>query len=158
MERRRLLKYVVSGIGLFVASVVGVPILTTGISPAFKREPDEDWHSIGSLSDFPVGTMTQIQVPLRGEAWQVSLEKQSAYVWRESADQVVVFSRSCTDLGCPIQWDPGSQAFLCPCHGGIFAKNGDRLAGPPKRPLYRFSTRIQGDVVQIDLNSLPPVA
>ncbi|WP_164102419.1 QcrA and Rieske domain-containing protein [Candidatus Laterigemmans baculatus] len=82
---------------------------------------------------------------------------QSVYVWRRSAEEVVVFSRSCTDLGCPVTWDPGSHCFLCPCHGGIFAKDGERMAGPPDRPLYRYANRVRDGRLEIDLSSVPPM-
>jgi hypothetical protein len=69
------------------------------------------------------------------------LSRQGVYVWRPTDEEVVVFSRSCTDLGCPVIWDGGSQCFFCPCHGGIFARDGRRMAGPPDRELYRYANR-----------------
>jgi menaquinol-cytochrome c reductase iron-sulfur subunit len=96
-----------------------------------------------------------VEVPR--EDWAATLRERGVYVWRRSEQEVVVFARNCTDLSCPVTWDPGSQWFFCPCHGGIFSKDGERMAGPPKRPLYRYTNRIRDGVVEIDLRSLPPI-
>ena len=32
------------------------------------------------------------------------------------------------------------------------------MAGPPKEPLYRYATRIRDNILEIDLNSIPPMA
>ena len=68
----------------------------------------------------------------------------------------VVFSRVCTDVGCPVTYDRGSACFLGPCHGGIFTQDGTPIHGPPPRPLYRYAARVRDGVLEIDLNSLPP--
>jgi menaquinol-cytochrome c reductase iron-sulfur subunit len=69
----------------------------------------------------------------------------------------VVFSRNCTDASCPVVFDAGSDCFLCPCHGGVFSKDGTPLHGPPPRPLWRYAARVRAGVLEIDLNSLPPM-
>lgn len=94
----------------------------------------------------------------RGD-WARSLDEKGVYVWRKSEKEadVVVFSRNCTDLSCPVKFDEGSECFYCPCHGGIFDKQGIPLAGPPSVPLYRYANRVRGGVLEIDLNSLPPM-
>jgi menaquinol-cytochrome c reductase iron-sulfur subunit len=92
----------------------------------------------------------------RGD-WARSLGEKGVFVWRASEEEVVVFSRNCTDLSCPVTWDPGSNWFYCPCHGGIFAQDGTNVAGPPTRPLYRYANRVQNGVLEIDLLSLPPM-
>ena len=40
---------------------------------------------------------------------------------------------------------PGArrQGFQCPCHGGAYNKDGQRIAGPPIRPLDRFQWEIK---------------
>jgi menaquinol-cytochrome c reductase iron-sulfur subunit len=54
-----------------------------------------------------------------------------------------------------LDYDRGSACFFCPCHGGIFRQNGERLAGPPKRPMYRYAHRLRDGIVEIDLQSVP---
>lgn len=157
MTRRELLSRVVAGTGLVAAGIVGLPALLNVLSPLFERQRDVQWQPLGPVENFPVGEMTEATfAPPRQQETSEGLGEKMVYVWRESAENTVVFSRHCTDLGCGVIWDPGSEWFFCPCHGGIFAKNGERKAGPPQRPLYRYETRRQEGVLEIDLASLPP--
>ncbi|HEY8844886.1 MAG TPA: Rieske 2Fe-2S domain-containing protein, partial [Gaiellaceae bacterium] len=75
-------------------------------------------------------------------------------------------SNRCAHLGCPVQTGgplfedqkkvektangevtliPALPAagFLCPCHGGAYDQEGNRIAGPPVRGLDRFEFRIR---------------
>ncbi len=59
------------------------------------------------------------------------------------------FSRKCTDLGCLISWDDSKDQFICPCHQGVFDRNGKNIAGPPPRPLDRFEVVKKGENIYI---------
>ena len=142
---------------MLVAGVVGIPALLTGLSPAL-RPRRETWRPVGRLKDFPVGAVHKSVILTDPRVWPRSFGQQAVFVWRRSGDEIVVFSRSCTDLGCPLDYDPGSACFFCPCHGGIFAQDGERLAGPPNGPMYRYAYRVREDVLEIDVFSIPPAA
>lgn len=59
---------------------------------------------------------------------------------KKSADGAVeAFDASCTHAGCPVRWSDNEQTFLCKCHGGIFDAQGVPIAGPPTKPLNKFS-------------------
>ena len=157
MNKRTFSKLIVAGGGLLVSGIVGLPALISAISPPLRRRRGERWQTVGTLDEFPLGEVVKAVVPVPREDWSEALREKGVFVLREAADRVIVFSRNCTDLSCPVTWDPGSQWFFCPCHGGIFSKDGQPQAGPPKVPLYRYANRIRGDVLEIDLNSLPPM-
>jgi menaquinol-cytochrome c reductase iron-sulfur subunit len=157
MQRRSFLALATKTGGAVAAAVVGGPALLTTLSPAFIRRPPV-WVRVGVLDDFEPGTVRKAVVELPREDRAKSLRHQGVFVLRTATDGVTVFSRTCTDLGCPVTWDPGSGWFFCPCHGGIFAQDGTPRAGPPKRPLYRYATRIDAGVLLIDINSVPPMA
>lgn len=157
MNRRTLLGLVVQASGVAAAGVVGVPAVITAFSPMIKARQGQVWRRVAALDGFPVGEVTEGLIDPTRETWPPAVSPQAVYVWRPSADEVIVFSRSCTDLGCPVNYDSGSKCFLCPCHGGIFDQNGERMAGPPYRPLYRYDVRIRDGVIEVDLNSLPPM-
>jgi len=57
-------------------------------------------------------------------------------------NELVVFSSSCTHLGCTVQWNANQNLFLCACHGGAFSRDGAVKSGPPPRPLDRLEFRI----------------
>lgn len=164
MDRRTILKYLVQGMGLLAGAVIVIPSLISGFSPALDRRRKASWRRLGRLAEFPVGSVREAIVPDAADRvadtgvppWAAA-PQQAVYVWRPKEDQVIVFSRACTDLGCPVNYDPGSRCYLCPCHGGIFSIDGQRLAGPPDRPLHRFEVRTRDSVVEIDLSSAPAV-
>lgn len=160
VDRRVLLKRVVQGMGGLVTVAVGLPVLATGLSPALRRRRGSDWQPVGRLDEFAVGQVRRATVPMPepGEReWAEQPIAQAVYVSRPGDDRVIVFSRSCTDLSCPVTFDEGSGWFFCPCHGGIFDNEGEPRAGPPNRPLYRYASRVREGVIEIDLRSLPPM-
>lgn len=159
MARRDFLRKLVSiGGGVVTAGIVGVPAIATLISPVLQHRDRVDWQPLGKLSDFPVGKVTKAVIGMSRRDWAGSVREQAVYVWRRTDDGVVVFSRSCTDVGCPVTHDPGSRCYFCPCHGGIFSPEGEPMAGPPPRPLYRYATRLrESGVLEIDLRSVPPM-
>ncbi len=49
---------------------------------------------------------------------------------------IAAFSRRCTHLSCPVDYQPDKDRLYCPCHNGAFsARDGKVLQGPPPHPL-----------------------
>lgn len=155
MTRRSFFGLLVAGGAFLVAGVVGIPAFLMGLSPVLRLRGRESWRPVGRLDDIPVGAVHEGIIPRDSKAWPRSLRQLAVFVWRRSESDLVVFSRSCTDLGCPLDYDRGSACFFCPCHGGIFAQNGQRLAGPPNGPMFRYAHRVKGGVLEIDVLSIP---
>jgi menaquinol-cytochrome c reductase iron-sulfur subunit len=157
MNRRSFLALATAAGGLVISGIVAIPALLTALSPVLKKRPEALWVPVGELASFELEGVSKANVPIPRDDWATSPEEKGVFVWRPSAEEVVVFSRNCTDLSCPVTWDPGSNWFYCPCHGGIFAQDGTNMAGPPTRPLYRYANRVQDGILEIDLLSLPPM-
>ncbi len=157
MRRRDMLKRLLQAGGAAVAAVLAIPALVLSLAP-LRGQQRSIWRAVGSLEAFPIGGVQKAAVPLPHPDWAKTIIDQGVFVWRPTSTELVVYSRSCTDLGCPLTWDPGGEVFLCPCHGGIFAKDGARMAGPPKQPMHRYLTRIREGLIEIDLRSIPPEA
>jgi menaquinol-cytochrome c reductase iron-sulfur subunit len=157
MRRRTLFKWLVGGASIAMGSMVVVPALISALSPAHSGS--SAWRVIGPLGRFMVGRVVKARIPQPGGAKSAkSAHAREVYVWVRADSDVVVFSPLCTDLGCSVNFDPGSEFYYCPCHGGIFSKVGEPVAGPPVRPLYRYATRVRAGVLEIDLRSVPVVA
>lgn len=162
LSRRRFLSATVNTLAAATAAAVMIPAGLHAMFPilrdgrgagrASRRAAEERWIKLLRLENLRQGAMHEASYPLEDLSRPST---QMVYVWRGAHDEVVVFSRACTDLGCPIVWDAKSQCFFCPCHGGVFSRDGDRMAGPPNRPLWRYATRIRAGVVEVDLNSVP---
>ena len=157
IDRRRRLSLLV-GLGSTVAAaVIGIPAAISALSPVWNHRRAERWRSAGRIDRFPLERIEPAVVQVGRNDWARSLDSKTVYVYRRSADEVIVYSRNCTDLSCPLVFDAGSECFFCPCHGAIFGKEGNPMAGPPKRPLYRYANRVRDGELEIDLDSLPPM-
>lgn len=157
MNRRTVSGLLVAGCSAVVTGVVCIPVLISGISPAM-RSRQQSWRPVGDLSNFPTGKVSRGIISADRDAWPQAFGEQTVFVWRRSEADLVVFSRTCTDLGCPLEYEPGSGCFMCPCHGGIFAPDGRRLAGPASSPMHRYAHRIRAEVLEIDIASIPPAS
>lgn len=63
-------------------------------------------------------------------------------------------SRTCTHMGCHLNFERGEQAFVCPCHGAEFDMHGRSVYGPggyqyALPPLPPVHVRVEGDTIQV---------
>ncbi len=157
IDRRKCCSLLVAGGAAIGSAIMAVPAIVAAMSPVWKGRSGPAWRPAGRIDDFPLGKIEPVTVSVGRGDWARSLDTKSVYVWRRSEEDVVVYSRNCTDLSCPLTFDPGSECFFCPCHGGIFGKDGQPMAGPPLKPLYRYDSRLRDGILEIDLYSLPPM-
>lgn len=158
MVKNKLMTLTVAATGGAIGAAVGIPLAIHVLAPVLEDRPEHLWRSLGSVDTFPVGKMSNALLRISDEPQHEALAERSIYVLRKSESEFVVFSRACSDLGCPVVWDAGSEWFFCPCHGGVFDKEGERRAGPPKRGLYKYEFRIENGELEIDALSVPPMA
>jgi Rieske Fe-S protein len=155
MTRRKLLERLVLGGAGLVTAAVAIPGVLFALSPVLTRRSTSYWQPVGPIGEFVVGEVRRMAIEVPRDDWARSLRQKSVYVYRPSANEIIVYARNCTDLSCPLEHDPGSNWFFCPCHGGIFSVDGVPMAGPPSRPMYRFANRVRDEILEIDLRSLP---
>ena len=62
------------------------------------------------------------------------------------------FSAVCTHLECTVQYRFNLEHIWCACHNGHYDLNGINIAGPPPRPLERYSVNIKGDKIYVQRN------
>jgi menaquinol-cytochrome c reductase iron-sulfur subunit len=155
VSRRRFLSRISLGLSALAGAVVCVPIVAYLLSPLIKPS-QEIWVPIGPVDEFKVGETVQVAIddpsPL---AWAGQTARTAAWLRREAANSFKVFAVNCTHLGCPVDWRPGSQLFLCPCHGGVYNSDGSVAGGPPPRSLFHYEVRVNGGNVEIMTGALP---
>ena len=150
LSRRRFLEKLSIGLGGFCAAIVGLPLIGFVIAPLFRKVPDE-WVTLGKVGDFQVGkTVTVTVIDASPLPWAGITAKNAVWLRRESDTRFTAFSANCTHLGCPVRWMEGAELFMCPCHGGVYYKDGNVAAGPPPRPLVRYDVRIENGNVKMN--------
>ena len=115
-------------------------------SPLIARNAFGDagtYTSVGKLTSFKVGDFTRVALP----------DGTSLYVERDPADPstVLALSSVCTHKGCPVLWEPAVKQFKCPCHGGVYDKDGGNVSGPPKKPLQKIASKVVNGDVQVSV-------
>ena len=56
---------------------------------------------------------------------------------KKTGEKIVVFSSSCTHLGCKIIRETDKK-LICPCHGSKFDLDGYPITGPAVKPLRKL--------------------
>lgn len=75
---------------------------------------------------------------------------------RRSAEGYSVVNAHCTHNGCRVDWSVPRRVWACPCHGSSFADDGRVVTGPATRPLPHYPSKVEGDVLLIDLGTHGP--
>ncbi|MEY2492524.1 MAG: menaquinol-cytochrome c reductase iron-sulfur subunit [Verrucomicrobiota bacterium] len=155
LSRRRFLEKLSITLGGLCAAIIGVPLVGFVIAPLFRKTP-EQWTTLGKVGDFQIGKTVSVTVldtsPL---PWAGITAKNAVWLRRENENSFIAFSTNCTHLGCPVRWMEGADLFLCPCHGGVYYKDGSVAAGPPPRPLFRYDVRVENGEVKINSVVVP---
>ncbi|MEO1449408.1 MAG: Rieske 2Fe-2S domain-containing protein [Bacteroidota bacterium] len=58
-------------------------------------------------------------------------------------EELVIFSLICRHKKCTVKYVPDEEIFACPCHEGMYDKEGEVIDGPPPAPLHRFQYEIR---------------
>jgi len=160
--RSKFLEFSTLGLGAVIGGLVTVPVLGFMVGPAFLKQGRRDVF-LGPLDNFPEGKFivaTFMEHPQEGE-----VSRRSSYVRNNGiADGVpsfTILSNRCAHLGCPVQPNGPVEderkkevghvtliptipaGFGCPCHGGQYDNEGNRIAGPPVRSLDRYAYSIR---------------
>jgi menaquinol-cytochrome c reductase iron-sulfur subunit len=155
VSRRSFFAKLCIGLSGVCAVVLGVPVVAFIVAPLFRKTP-ETWITLGKTGDYEIGKTVNVNFtdpsPLQ---WAGITAKSAAWLRRVSETEFIAFSVNCTHLGCPVRWLADAELFMCPCHGGVYYKDGTVAAGPPPRPLIRYQVQVVNDEVQIKSMAIP---
>ncbi len=87
--------------------------------------------------------------------WAGVTAQTAAWLRRNTEQDFTAFSVNCTHLGCPVNWIPDGNLFMCPCHGGVYYKDGRVAARPPPNPLPTYPVRVQNGQVEVLASGIP---
>lgn len=146
INRRDFLSVATWAIGGLISAAMGIPAIAYIIGPAIPGDKTQDWIRLGSTSKVELGTPSLFKARIERRAgWIVEEEKISIYVLTGNGRDFIAMSNVCTHLGCRVRWISGREQFYCPCHDGVFDKEGNVVSGPPPRPLDRYEVKVEND-------------
>jgi menaquinol-cytochrome c reductase iron-sulfur subunit len=173
MNRRTAFTVAVQAVGGLAGAAILLPAIGFAAAPLFEQEK-ESWQAVGPPADFSPDTYRPVVITIVPNIGETG--KTTVYVRRgnpqvtanqtkyppESPDEFIAISTRCAHVGCPVRIVEASGNFICPCHGGVYGFLGERIGGPPVRPLDRFQTRVTDGQVEIGprysvTNNLDPV-
>ncbi len=93
-------------------------------------------------------TVRKSEIP-SGEARNLVYRNAPAVIINRPDKGFIVLSRTCTHLGCLVDYHHGKQRMVCPCHAGNYDLEGNVLSGPPPKALATIPFRIEGENVVI---------
>ena len=153
LGRRQFLSAATLGIAGLISALFAIPAVAYLVAPALRRLQQENWIPLGSTSKVEVGTPTLFKATVEEETgWIVNEQEVGVYVLTENGRDYVAMSNVCTHLGCRIRWIEDQEQFFCPCHNGVFSKEGAVVAGPPPRPLDRYETKVEDGQIYIQVS------
>ena len=141
-----------------VAAALAVPIVGFLLSSITRGRGNGylAWVPLGQVSAFPEGETrlatfrNPLVMPTDGKTVDTA-----CWVRRIQGDQFQVFAVNCMHLGCPVRWFPQSGLFMCPCHGGVYYRDGSRASGPPERGLFEYPNKVENGLITIQAGELP---
>ena len=98
---------------------------------------------LAPAADIPAGRGRPYRLPDGGTALVI-----------DTGSEILALSDICPHLGCKVHYEAGKRQFVCPCHGGVFEKDGTAVAGPPadeKKNLKRYGVTKVGDNLFVDI-------
>lgn len=101
--------------------------------------------AIGACSeDLPEMLVGEVQA-MRANGWLTPKFNGNRIMATERDGQIVVFSLVCRHKACTVKWKDEQDRFECPCHEGMYNKEGEVISGPPPGNLRRYKYEIRGE-------------
>jgi len=148
MERRTFLSRIVRLFSVIITGLLSFPFVRF-LSASLSRTHGSEWYPIAG-TEVLVEEVNQVSfIRLVRDGWLIKTRDEYVWVRRKPDGTLEVFEPHCTHLGCAYSWVPEKAEFHCPCHGGKFDQEGNRIAGPPPRPLDRFEWKMESNVLKI---------
>lgn len=141
--RRDFFELTVKGLGALIGALLAVPLGGYLLNPVFRKTSDGSWVSLGRADKFATGRPTRIEYSYeKQDGWFKTKVSRYVFVVRQP-EELVAFSPICTHLGCSVGWNEEKKHFNCPCHGGVYDREGKVVSGPPPKPLTPFETKVE---------------
>lgn len=142
VPRRTVLGWLVGIINVGVATAIIGPTLGFIAAPLTRKRPPGIWVPVLEENELADGETKSVSFQLQvQDGYMTSERKYSAYIYRKGS-KVVAYDPSCPHLGCHVEFKDRKKRYVCPCHGGVFDEEGERISGPPPRGLTKLAAKV----------------
>jgi len=149
-DRSDFMSVATLAIGGLIGFGLGIPAIRYIVGPAVAKNTAEEWIRLGSTAKVEIGTPTLFKATIhRQTGWIINEEELTVFVLTDNGRDYIALSNICTHLGCRVRWITEQGEFFCPCHNGIFDKNGKVVSGPPPKQLNRYEVKVENDQIFI---------
>ena len=153
--RRKFIIRVLWTFGAILGVLTMIPVVGALFAPLLQKTP-QAWRSVGDVNNFEIGKTVLVKYKnALPKSWSGLSSESASWLRRKSEEEFEAFAINCAHLGCPVRWVADAELFMCPCHGGVYNKDGSYAAGPPPRGLYKYPVRIQDNQVEIKTSPVP---
>jgi menaquinol-cytochrome c reductase iron-sulfur subunit len=146
VSRRQFLNYTLTGVGGFMAAGMLMPMVRFAVDPILQKSEGGDFiptpQKVSEITAEPTRVDFKFE---QQDAWYTSEVSNTAWVYKDENGEIVALSPICKHLGCVVDWNKDKanpDHFYCPCHGGLYTKDGTNVPGtPPAAPLDVYPTK-----------------
>jgi nitrite reductase/ring-hydroxylating ferredoxin subunit len=147
-RRSALARLVIGGFGALSVALAGLVGLVA--SPRAARTARR-WRPVTTLFDLPPDApLAAVIAERQADGWYQTRRQSIVFIDREG-DGYRALSATCSHLGCRVKWDGATSQYLCPCHGGVYDREGRVVSGPPPAPLRRLPVRVNDQTSEIEV-------
>lgn len=147
-RRAFLTRVVLAGAGMVGAAIAG---LAGAVATPRVREAARRWRPAASMFDLtPDGPFVATLAARHADGWHETRKESVVFIDKVGEDYVAL-SATCTHLGCRVAWDAAESHYKCPCHGGVFSREGAVVSGPPPEGLRRVPVRLNPETANIEV-------
>lgn len=137
VTRREFFKFLTMASGGITVGTVALAAYTQ----LSKTERSFEPAMICKVDDLKPGSALAFSYPRPGDL---------GILVRKRDGEFVAFTRRCTHLSCPVEYEvhDGTELLYCPCHNGAFSlEDGKVLQGPPPHPIPRIKVETRNDEI-----------
>ena len=153
--RRLFLTKASIGMSGLIGLAIAPPVAAALLEPLLDNPPSQ-WRDVGPLEQFVVSETVLINFENSAViAWSGTTGRTGAWLRRLDEANFEAFTLNCAHLGCPVRWEAKAELFLCPCHGGVYYKDGSVAGGPPPHGLAKYPVKVENGRVLVKAEPVP---